>query len=156
MKTVEHPDNKTQKTVSIDELLRRRNLISLGLTSFSISFLFMFSAALSAGSKASDYVIHTYGALGILAALWSIALLVSIPDFKTLEKLRYRITRMTEGRWGRYLSWYISVIAYFTGLIINLAALAGKGLPVFYFIIFYVIGLAILVFLLFEPRLMRK
>ncbi len=156
MKTVEHSSNKTHKAVSIDELLRRRNLISLGLTSFSISFLFMFSAALSAGANRQACIIHTYGVLGILAALWSIALLVSVPDFKILEKLRCRITRMTEGRRGRYLVWYISVSAYFTGLAINLVSLAGKGLPTFYFIIFYVIGLAILFFLLLEPRLMRK
>ena len=129
-------------------LLLRKHILALAPTYFFIAFMFTLATVLLDMPDWANYVCWI---LGVGAIIWSIihclvALEIGTP--RMLDRLRGIIVRTIEGRGGFY-SWYVTIIAFFVGFVLQLRDLPGKGLPDAYvcifvfgfFVVFVLLGL---------------
>lgn len=135
-----------------DDSLQRKYRLSSAPTYILISFVFTYLAAISTGNLCKT----VYGILGILAAVWSILVCLSVLRAKQLEKVKRLVVEATEGI-GEFYTWLFTVIAYFVGgVLFNLVELAGKGLPAGYFIIFWLAAVIVGGFLATQAWYIRQ
>jgi len=135
-----------------DDSLQRKYRLSSAPTYILISFVFTYLAAISTG----NFCKTVYGILGVLAAVWAILVCLSVLRARCLEKVKKLVVKATEGV-GEYYTWLFTVIAYFVGgVLFMLAELAGKGLPVGYFIFFWIAAIAVGFFLATQAWYIRR